>query len=117
MAEGQGGVGAMIYGRQALMLCRNCPVKAQIGCKACANSKSLVDRKGTAFPVRCENGCAKLYNSRPIWLADVRDKLPPLGFRLYAFTTESQEECTAILRAYQNKDTCAGEFTRGWMKS
>ena len=109
-------VGAMVYGRLALMLCRCCPVKAQIGCKACNNSRSLIDRRGTAFPVRCENGCAKVYNSRPLWLADVQEKLPALGFRLFAFTTESKEECGAILRAYQNGEACTGEFTRGWFK-
>jgi len=110
-------IGAMVYGRLALMLCRNCPVKAQMSCKVCANSKSLIDRKGTAFPVRCENSCAKVYNSRPLWLADAQERLPALGFRLYAFTTESREECGAILRAYQNRETYIGEFTRGWMKA
>jgi len=111
-----GGVGIMIYGRLALMLCRNCPIKAQIGCKACSNSKSLIDRKGVAFPVRCENACAKVYNSRPIWLADVQDKIPALGFRLFSFTIESRKECAKILRAYQNKEACGGAFTRGWCK-
>jgi len=109
-------VGAMVYGRLALMLCRNCPVKAQIGCKACRNNKNLIDRKGVAFPVRCENGCAKVYNSRPLWLADVQDKLPSLGFRLFSFTIESREECARILRAYQNGEVCRGGFTRGWLK-
>jgi len=109
--------GAMAYGRLALMLCRNCPVKAQIGCKACRNSGSLIDRRGTVFPVRCEGACARVYNSRPLWLADVQGKLSALGFRLYAFTTESREECAAVLRAYQNGAACKGEFTRGWMKS
>ena len=109
--------GAMVYGRLALMLCRSCPVKAQIGCKACENGKSLADRRGVAFPVRCEGACARVYNSRPIWLADVQEKLPPLGFRLYSFTTESREECAAVLRAYQNGAACPGEFTRGWFKA
>ena len=108
--------GAMVYGRLALMLCRNCPVKAQIGCKECKNGKNLIDRKNAIFPVRCENGCAKIYNSRPLWLADVRDKLPSLEFRLFSFTTETKEECAAVLRAYHDGEACAGEFTRGWMK-
>jgi putative protease len=111
------GIGAMVYGRLALMLCRNCPVKAKLGCKACGNGKSLVDRRGAAFPVRCEGACAKVYNSRPLWLADVQDRLPPLGFRVYAFTTETREECARILRAYQNGEASRGEFTRGWLKS
>ena len=109
--------GAMVYGRLALMLCRNCPVKARMGCKACNNRKSLIDRKGIAFPVRCEGSCARVYNSRPLWLADVQGKLPPLGFRLFSFTIESREECAKILRAYQNGAACKGEFTRGWIKS
>jgi len=109
-------IGAMVYGRLALMLCRNCPVKAQISCKACANSKSLVDRKGVAFPVRCENSCAHIYNSRPLWLADAQEQLPPLDFRLYSFTTETRGECAAVLRAYQNSEARKGEFTRGWLK-
>lgn len=109
-------VGAMVYGRLALMLCRNCPVKARLGCKGCGNSKSLVDRRGAAFPVRCENNCAKVYNSRPLWLADVQNKLPALGFRVFSFTIESREECASVLRAYHNKEAYRGEFTRGWCK-
>ena len=109
--------GAMVYGRLALMLCRNCPIKAQIGCKVCKNGRSLIDRRGTAFPVRYEGSCARVYNSRPLWLADAQGKLPRLGFRLYAFTIESREECAAVLRAYQNGAAYKGEFTRGWMKS
>ena len=110
-------IGAMVYGRLALMLCRNCPVKAQIGCKACNHNKSLIDRKGVEFPVRCENGCARVYNSRPLWLADAMDRLPALWFRLFSFTSESREECAEILRAYQNGAVCEGEFTRGWFKA
>ncbi|MCL2301125.1 MAG: U32 family peptidase [Firmicutes bacterium] len=109
-------IGAMVYGRLALMLCRNCPVKAQIGCKACGAGKSLIDRKGAAFPLRCENGCAKVYNSRPLWLADVQGKLPTLSFRLFSFTIEGREECASVLRAYQNGEACKGEFTRGWLR-
>ena len=67
------------YGRMALMALRNCPVKAQIGCKACGRQGYLTDRKGIRFPVRCglpENGLSPdnrvsiLLNSLPLSMSD-----------------------------------------------
>ena len=43
-------VGALVYGHLPLMLTRNCPVQAHIGCAACQKQGRLTDRKGCTFP-------------------------------------------------------------------
>lgn len=55
--------GLLIYGRQPLMLTRNCPVQAAAQrageaapCPSCKGNGRLIDRKGVAFPVMCEDG-------------------------------------------------------------
>ncbi|MCL2445612.1 MAG: U32 family peptidase [Oscillospiraceae bacterium] len=97
-------VGAMVYGRQRLMLIRH-----QL-------PTELVDRKGIKFPVRMRGDCAEVYNSRPLWLCDMKDKLPPMDVALMSFTVESQEECARAIAAWLHSETCTGEFTRGWYK-
>lgn len=69
--------GLLIYGCQPLMLTRNCPVQAAAQrageaapCPSCKGNGRLIDRKGVAFPVMCEDGpgsCAELLNSRPLY--------------------------------------------------
>jgi putative protease len=104
-------LGALVYGRLRLMLCRACPVKAQQSCgQACA----LTDRRGMRFPIRCRNGCVGVYNSRPLWLADVHSRLPEMDFYLFSFTVESAEECAKTLQAWQTGAPAPEDFTRGW---
>ena len=56
-------VGALVYGHLPLMLTRNCPVQAHIGCAACQKQGRLTDRKGCTFPVVCNPyGCTQLLN-------------------------------------------------------
>ena len=46
--------GAMVYGRQALMLTRNCPLaNSPKGCLGCKSPGCLTDRKRKRFPVVC----------------------------------------------------------------
>lgn len=126
-AGGAIAVGALAYGRLSLMLCRNCPAKAFAGCAACQGKGELIDRKGVHFPIRCaaeqisadEKGCAEIFNSRPLWLADHLPKLrrQPLDFWLLSFTVETPAECAATLRAYQNGAAAPAEFTRGCWKN
>jgi len=97
-------VGVMVYGRLRLMLVRqHLPA-------------IITDRKGVKFPVRMCGDCAEIYNSRPLWLCDVKAKLPPMDFALMSFTVESKEECARVLKAWACDEACGGEFTRGWFK-
>ncbi|MCL2531064.1 MAG: U32 family peptidase [Oscillospiraceae bacterium] len=97
-------VGAMVYGRLRLMLIRHHLPAA------------ITDRKGIKFPVRMRGDCAEVYNSRPLWLADARDKLPKTDVALMSFTTESKEECAQVITAWARSEACTGEFTRGWFR-
>jgi len=97
-------IGTMVYGRLRLMLIRHyLPTE-------------ITDRKGIKFPVRMRGDCAEIYNSRPLWLCDVKDKLPEMGFALMSFTVESKEECALVIQAWERGEIYTGEFTRGWFK-
>lgn len=111
--RGQGCRGLFAYGRLPLMLTRNCPIQNGTDCGTCNGTRSLTDRKGISFPVRCNNGAAELLNSRPIYLADKLDAFSGLDFYLLYCTVESAEEVQAVLHAYQTKKPASGEFTRG----
>lgn len=111
-------VGLLAYGRQPLMLMRNCPYRAAAGCARCGGHAALTDRTGASFPVACEGGrgeaaCAELLNSTPLYLADRLDKLPPLDFLLLHFTDESPERAAAVIREYRDGGEPPASFTRG----
>lgn len=110
--------GAMIYGRQALMLTRNCPLaNSPKGCLHCKEPGCLTDRMNKRFPVLCTGAGAARYsevlNSVPLWLGDKRPSLLGLDFVTCRFTTESQEDCAKILAALLENRPPQGEFTRG----
>lgn len=113
LAKTGGCLGLFAYGRQPLMLFRNCPVSAAIGCAACGGHGSLTDRKGVEFPVRCTGGCSELLNSVPLYFADKRDTLPPACFWYLHFTDESPARVADVLREYREGGTPPSGFTRG----
>lgn len=115
-AEGNGCVGLFAYGRQPLMLLRNCPVSATVGCASCGGDHRLVDRKGAKFPVRCNGGCSELLNAVPLYLADQLDALPHTAFLYLHFTDEVPESVEQVLRDYRNGGTPPPAFTRGLYK-
>lgn len=104
--------GIIVYGRLPLMITRNCPIMASVGCKNC--QKKLTDRKGAEFPVICRKniGVYELLNSRPLWLAD-KYKSFSLDFADIMFTVETPEECARIYSAYRDSEPPSGVFTRG----
>lgn len=105
--------GAMIYGRIPLMLTRNCPIKNKISCAQCGSKSYLVDRMGAQFPVVCKNGASFVLNSVPVWLADKMNEIRNLDYGLLYFTNETQNECTDIIKAYNNNEKADCGFTRG----
>ena len=111
-------LGRMAYGRLPLMLTRNCPVQAQVGCAKCQHR--LTDRRGAAVYTDCTRitekpDFAELFNAVPLWLADQPQKLSDAAFGLLLMTDESAERVHEVLGAYLHGDTCIPpqKFTRG----
>ena len=113
--------GILVYGRQPLMLMRNCPRRAAAGsrctgsggCGGPERPGGLIDRRRSVFPVMCGGGCAELLNAVPLYWADRLDELPELDFRLLHFTDESRAEAADILRAYRCGGPIKENITRG----
>lgn len=97
--------GVIGYGRLDLMLCGNCPVKAAGKCQDGKKVYRLRDRKGEEFPLLCAENCTmRVLNSKPVFMADKWDDFKESGidFVCLVFTTESEEECTGIIKEYIN---------------
>ncbi len=107
--------GLFVYGRQPLMLMRNCPYNCATGCDRCDKNggTGLYDRKGAFFPVMCEGGCAELLNSVALDMAAEADRLPKPAFWLFHFTDESADEVEKTLRRYAKNEAATGVTTRG----
>lgn len=90
-----------VYGRIPLMLLERCVTRLTAGCRGCDNT-ALVDRRGARFPLMREwqHRCL-LLNSLPTYMGDRRAELARAGLSLFhlMFTTESPDECIAVLRA------------------
>ena len=105
--------GITAYGRIALMLTKNCPIKNAKTCAQCKRSSYITDRMEIQFPVLCNMGYSEILNSRPIYMADRLNEIETFDFILMRFTTESKEEVQKVLDDYINKRPSKSEFTRG----
>ena len=104
---------AIVYGRLPLMITENCAAANTTGC---THGATLTDRTGTDFPVLCAYGCRnEIQNSKVLFLADKPEyRRCGLAYARLRFTTESPEECIAVLRRYQGKSDWTPEnYTRG----
>ncbi|MBR5722362.1 MAG: hypothetical protein IKX57_01950, partial [Oscillospiraceae bacterium] len=111
-------LGRMIYGRLPLMLTRNCPVQAQVGCAKCRHQ--LTDRKGAEVYTDCTRitekpDYAELFNAAPIWLADQPQRFADAAFGLLLLTDESAARIKEVLSAYLHGTAVLPplRFTRG----
>ena len=93
--------GIIAYGSLPLMVFRNCPVKARIGCEKCKMRSTLTDRMGIEFPVSCKSSYTEMFNSVPVYLADRVDELSFLDFITLWFTLETSAEVLNILKEYK----------------
>lgn len=108
---------ALCYGRQPLMLTRNCPVKNGVGCKGKKAYCELTDRKNRRFPVVCRNGFCEILNCKTTDISDCLDKLSVDTGYLY-FTTEAPEKVNEIISEFRlSKAHSGADFTRGLFKS
>ena len=108
-------VGAFLYGRQPLMLMRNCPRKCAVGCADCGKG-AMTDRTGAQFPTRCSGAAAELLGNEVLYWADKRGDIPPLDFWWLSFTDESPQHIAAVIADYRHGGTAPDRFTRGLYK-
>ena len=106
-------LGIMAYGRLTLMALRNCPIKAQIGCRSCGGQGFLIDRTHVTFPVRCDGQVSYVYNSLPTSLTDRQSSLRGFDFALLVFTTEQPQEVDQVMRCWQQGEKLPQPATRG----
>lgn len=113
--------GLMIYGRQPLMLVRNCPVGFG-GCRNCGKTDYITDRRGVRFPVVCMKGksyqSVEVLNSVTLSLCDRINEVKNADFGILRFTVENLVEIGQILEACfrqenPHKDCTRGLFYRG----
>ncbi|MBQ0037741.1 MAG: U32 family peptidase [Clostridiales bacterium] len=106
---------AIVYGRLPLMLMENCVIGNHVGCR-CEKENYLSDRTGAQFPLLPAWGHRnEIENSRVLFLAD-KPEMQRVGltWARLRFTTESPQECVAILRRYQGQgDWQPLDYTRG----
>lgn len=107
--------GLVVYGRLPLMLCRNCPVKNHRSCPGtgCGCGGVLTDRLGVKFPVVCDGTASEILNSEPLWLADRMGEFSAFDFATLYFTTESADDCAAVVDSYMASSGKPDHYTRG----
>lgn len=107
-------LGLVIYGWLPLMITRNCPVRRHFSCAECGGKKYLVDRKNIRFRILCTPGrYTEILNSAPLYLADRLTEFKKFSYGVLYFTSESREECTAIIDQYRFGASPNENFTRG----
>ncbi len=110
--------GILVYGRQPMMLVRNCPLaNAPGGCRNCREPGSITDRKGISFPVMCTKTGAgrsvEILNSVPLALWDHAEEAARADFGVLRFTVENSVECGEILQSFQQYEKPVFPCTRG----
>lgn len=104
-------LGAVAFGRLALMVSRNCPINKS--CKKCGNNSCLKDRKGKLFPVRCQNKCHTIFNSDVLWMADRQRELENVDFEVLKFTVETKSQAKTITKNFIQNAKPDNNYTRG----
>lgn len=103
--------GIRAYGRLPLMTVLNCPVRAQKGCKNCTGH--IIDRMGKEFPVRCEEGYARIYNCDILETSDILDKFGDISFAVIDVSGLDTVQAERVLTRYERREKPSGNFTRG----
>lgn len=123
LAKIQGAIetGLMIYGRQPLMLTRNCPgANGAQACAGCTGHRQLTDRKGVHFPLMCTgkgiSRYTEVFNSVPLSLLDKQREMQRLNFGILRFSTEDPVTCKNIINAYFRQENPLFDYTRGLFK-
>lgn len=112
------GIGLMIYGRQEVMLTRNCPAANKPGaCKSCIGTAELTDRKNKRFPVKCTriagHSHSTVLNSVPLCLFGEMNHLKEADHVLLRFTVENSVECEGVTDALIRQENPFHDYTKG----
>lgn len=111
--------GTLVYGRQPLMLTRNCPLaNSKKGCLHCARPLSIRDRRGVEFPVLCTKFAGKpvfseVFNSVPLTITDSVRAGNGADFGVLRFSVEKAVETGEILRRAIRQEKPHSDYTRG----
>lgn len=111
--------GVLVYGRQPLMLTRNCPLaNSPKGCLNCRRPGKIRDRRGVEFPVLCTRFSGKpvfseVFNSVPLTLSDRLRGNFGADFGVLRFSVEKTVEIGEILRATIRQEKPHSDYTRG----
>lgn len=90
------------YGRAQLMQLFHCPIREQVGCKACPGDGAYIeDGEGRRFPLsslKGADGClVRLLNCLPTDVLDLVGRLPKPDTLHLAFYEESPEQAAALV--------------------
>lgn len=103
--------GIYAYGKLPLMIFRNCPIKANSGCKNC--NHTITDRKNIEFKIFCEDDVTRMINNRPIYLGDKPNVYKNLDFILLSFTDEDVSEVEQVINKFNENSEYSKPYTRG----
>ncbi|MGN0478346.1 MAG: U32 family peptidase, partial [Hominenteromicrobium sp.] len=111
--------GILVYGRQPLMLTRNCPLaNSPRGCLNCKRPGAIRDRRNTEFTVLCTRFSGKpvfseVFNSVPLTLSDKLRALNGVDFGVLRFSVENSVETGEIIRDFIRHENPHSDYTRG----
>ena len=111
-------IGLMAYGRQEVMLTRNCPAANKPeACGGCKGTAELTDRKNKHFPVKCTRiaglSHSTVLNSVPLCLFGEWENLRELNFVVLRFTVENSVECEKVTDAMIRQENPFSDYTKG----
>lgn len=104
--------GFYAYGRLPLMITRNCPIRAQAGCKGCTGS--VTDRTGRKFPVECDSKkYARIRNCDILETSDRLSEFRGAAFALLDMGDMPPKQAEEVIKRYLRRGSPEGKFTRG----
>lgn len=104
------------YGRQPLMLTRNCPVKNGVGCAGKKSTCYITDRKQKSFAVLCNNGFCEILNTK-ITNIKCPEKHLNADYAYYYFTLEDKKEVLTALTQCDSAPLSGEKYTNGLSKN
>lgn len=126
LAENDGGLSAVVYGRLPMMVTANCLKKTTDCCDKKAGYVTLTDRYRKEFPVytNCRSCYNVIYNSVPLSLHKLfadKDGCNRFFACRLDFTTENSTETTQVIQYFQRllqkyEEPFYSEFTTGHWK-
>lgn len=94
----------IVYGRTKIMHTKYCPLRRLGMCGKCKESHFALKDDFASFPLVFNDDCTiTLLNSKVTNIMDEIDGLKGINYYRLSFTTESKEEISRIIKAFQNR--------------